>query len=596
MSSLQNFYTETEDTIKEEESLNKYIDIFNECRKNPPSLDDALKHLFLNAGSSEAESNQLITDIKNKAKATIEREMNAKEIKLKYPYLTKEEALTISSYTCEAFIKKYSPYILLNSNMVSDNREEGLKNVSKYLYIFLKALRKLPKYYLETDPNYHFLYRCIRKKVPTCEDKLRPKLVPYITNNNKTFWAFTSTSHIINKIFLGKNPDNPQMNFGTIFTLVGKVWGYDIFLFNYYGEEEILLEPERKFTVEEVMTEVNDIIRVRCILKESPNIDLDKKEITIKYKCCLKIRLFGHVFYENNWKNISKIIVDNREVDFQEEFEVPRDYEKDILEVKINLLGVINMKGMFADCEQLVWFSDYSQWDTSQVIDMSGMFSCCKLDKFPDISKWNTLNVENMSEMFYQCKSLPDFSNWNTSNVKNMSYMFKDCSSKEIQDISKWDTSNVKDMSGMFCSPFIPSLPDISKWNTSNVENMKNMFGKYRGISLPDISKWDTSKVQNMCQMFFCIELTSLPDISKWNTSNVESMNGMFSHSNITSLPDISKWNTSNVESMNRMFSHSNITSLPDISKWDISKVKEKEFMFPDNLSLSSAIKNKFNY
>ena len=445
MSSLQNFYTETEDTIKEEESLNKYIDIFNECRKNPPSLDDALKHLFLNAGSSEAESNQLTTDIKNKAKATIEREMNAKEIGLKYPYLTKEEALTISSYTCEAFIRKYSPYILLNSNMVSDNREEGLKNVSKYLYIFLKALRKLPKYYLETDPNYHFLYRCIRKKVPTCEDKLRPKLVPYITNNNKTFWAFTSTSHIINKIFLGKNPDNPQMNFGTIFTLVGKVWGYDIFLFNYYGEEEILLEPERKFTVEEVMTEVNDIIRVRCILKESPNIDLDKKEITIKYKCSdSKIRLFGHVFYENNWKNISKIIVDNKEVDF-EEFEVPYDNYKDILEVKINLLGVNNLKGMFADCQQLIWFSDYSQWDTSQVIDMSGMFSCCKLDTFPDISKWNTSNVENMSEMFYQCKSLPDFSNWNTSNVKNMSYMFKNCSPKEIPDTSKWDTSKVKE-------------------------------------------------------------------------------------------------------------------------------------------------------
>ena len=360
------------------------------------------------------------------------------------------------------------------------------------------------------------------------------------------------------------------MNFGTIFTLVGKVWGYDIFLFNYHGEEVILLEPERKFTAEEAMTEVNDIIRVRWILKESPNIDLDKKEITIKYKCSdSKIRLFGQVFYENNWKNISKIIVDNKEVDF-EEFEVPYDNYKDILEVKINLLGVNNLKGMFADCQQLIWFSDYSQWDTSQVIDMSGMFSSCKLDKFPNISKWNTLNVENMSEMFYQCNSLPDFSNWNTSNVKNMSYMFKNCSPKEIPDISKWDTSKVKDMSGMFFSPFISSLPDISKWNTSNVENMKNMFNKYRGISLPDISKWETSKVQNMCQMFFCIELTSLPDISKWNTSNVESMNVMFFHSHITSLPDI--------------------------SKWDISKVKEKESMFPDNLSLSSAIKNKFNY
>ena len=206
--------------------------------------------------------------------------------KLKYPELTKEEALTISSYTCEAYIEKYSPYRLLNSNMVLDNREEGLKNISKYLYIFLKTLRKLPKYYLEEDSNHYFLYRCITKKVPTCEDKLRPKLVPYITNNNnKTFWAFTSTSHILDTNFLGKNPDNPQMNIGTIFTLVGKVWGYDIFLFNYYGEKEILLEPERKYTVEEVMREVNDIIRVRCILKDSPIIDLDKKEITIKYKC-----------------------------------------------------------------------------------------------------------------------------------------------------------------------------------------------------------------------------------------------------------------------------------------------------------------------
>ena len=240
--------------------------------------------------------------------------------------------------------------------------------------------------------------------VPTCEDKLRPKLVSYITNNNKTFWAFTSTSPLLNKDFLGKNPDNPEINIGTVFTLVGKVWGYDIFLFNYYGEEEILLEPERKNTVEEVMTEVNDIIRVRCILKDSPTIDLDKKEITIKYKCYggSSIRLFGRIFVKNNSQNISKIIVDNKEFDFEENFYIPYDYKKDVLEVKINLLGVNNMKGMLANCKQLFCFSKYSEWDTSQVIDMSGMFhGCDSLDTFPDISKWNILNVEDMSEMFY---------------------------------------------------------------------------------------------------------------------------------------------------------------------------------------------------
>ena len=75
--------------------------------------------------------------------------------------------------------------------------------------------------------------------------------------------------------------------------------------------------------------------------------------------------------------------------------------------------------------------------------------------------------------MFYCCKSLnslPDISKWDTSNVKDMSNMFSGCYSLDsLPDISKWNTSNVEDMSGMFdgCES-LKSLPDISKWNTSN--------------------------------------------------------------------------------------------------------------------------------
>ena len=50
---------------------------------------------------------------------------------------------------------------------------------------------------------------------------------------------------------------------GTIFTLAGKIWGYDISLFNYYNEKEILIEPERKFKIDEVMPPINDIIHIR---------------------------------------------------------------------------------------------------------------------------------------------------------------------------------------------------------------------------------------------------------------------------------------------------------------------------------------------
>ena len=60
---------------------------------------------------------------------------------------------------------------------------------------------------------------------------------------------------------------------------------------------------------------------------------------------------------------------------------------------------------------------------------MSHMFyNCSSLSSFPDISNWDTSNVTNMSEMFDKClslSSLPDISKWNTSNVYNMSYMFK---------------------------------------------------------------------------------------------------------------------------------------------------------------------------
>ena len=31
--------------------------------------------------------------------------------------------------------------------MVSENRKEGVKNISKYLFILLKSLRKLDKYF-----------------------------------------------------------------------------------------------------------------------------------------------------------------------------------------------------------------------------------------------------------------------------------------------------------------------------------------------------------------------------------------------------------------------------------------------------------------
>ena len=73
---------------------------------------------------------------------------NLGKIKNKYPNITNEDIQIISSYTCESKDENLSPYKLLNKNLVSENRKQGIQKISKYLFIFLNSLRKLERYYL----------------------------------------------------------------------------------------------------------------------------------------------------------------------------------------------------------------------------------------------------------------------------------------------------------------------------------------------------------------------------------------------------------------------------------------------------------------
>ena len=277
----------------------------------------------------------------------------------------------------------------------------------------------------------------------------------------------------------------------------------------------------------------------------------DSDEITLQYniKNKEKIKLFGNQFIERNKKRC-KIIIDNKEQDIIEFYDIDKKDKKDILEIKFKKIkSITNFSHMFGD----------QQYN-----------SCHTLTSITDISKWDMKNVTNMSYMFCGCsslKSIPEISSWDTSNVTNMSYMFCGCSSiSSFSDISKWDTSNVTNMSHMFngCSS-LTSLPDISKWNTNNVTNMSYMFNNCSSLpTLPDISQWDMSNVTNISYMFnYCSSLSKLPDISKWNIKNVKNMSFMFNCCRA-------------------------LSSLPDISKWDITNVKNMSFMFDNCKSLSS--------
>ena len=126
--------------------------------------------------------------------------------------------------------------------------------------------------------------------------------------------------------------------------------------------------------------------------------------------------------------------------------------------------NITNMTYLFGPIDNIENANfDVSEWDVSNVTDMSYMFHDCK--NFDcDLSSWDVSNVTDMQYMFKNCYKLKGngLDNWDVSNVKNMNRMFKDCKNFEGNGLENWNVKNVKTMSSMFygCN----KLKNIPSW------------------------------------------------------------------------------------------------------------------------------------
>ena len=250
---------------------------------------------------------------------------------------------------------------------------------------------------------------------------------------------------------------------------------------------------------------------------------------------------------------------------------------------------------------------DISNFDTSKVTQMSGMFSGMSSLTSLDLSNFNTSKVWDMDSMFSGMSSLTslDLSNFDTSRVAYMRWMFSGMSSLTSfkfshfghfyvkmdgmfsgmssltsLDLSNFDTSAATSMRVMFSDMSSLTSLDLSSFNTSNVTDMEGMFYNVSSLTSLDLSNLDTSKVEDMVGMFRGMSsLTSLK-LPNFNTSKVKDMRMMFYNvRSLTSL-DLSSFDTSNVEDMYAMFANMfSLTSL-DLSNFDTSNVKTMEYMF----------------
>lgn len=243
---------------------------------------------------------------------------------------------------------------------------------------------------------------------------------------------------------------------------------------------------------------------------------------------------------------------------------------------------------MFYSFPALTDISGVTDWDTSQVITMYGMFA--QDTSLPDalaLRYWNTSNVTNMEFMFAEDSSLMyiDVSNWKTGNVTKMGSMFQVGNSYagngqliEILGLGNWDVSNVTDMTCMFYGAGKMTNYDISNWDVSKVESMNHMFCDNFKLKTLDLSGWDVSNVKTIYSMFDDAQsLTTIGDVSHWNTSSLIDAGGWLNYA--TSFVgddsgnlDLSGWDTSNLKATGEMFLKTKIHTI-DLSGWTFNSV-----------------------
>ena len=147
-----------------------------------------------------------------------------------------------------------------------------------------------------------------------------------------------------------------------------------------------------------------------------------------------------------------------------------------------------------------------------------------------DLSNFDVSEVIDMSFMFHSCSTLKkiNFGNINTSSLKNMESLFQSCSSLTSVDISNIDTSKVTTILRMF--EFCKNLETINfgNINTSSVENMRSVFNSCNNLKYLDLSNFDTTKVTDFTRMFFdCAKLIFL-NINSFKLWNMKANDGIF--------------------------------------------------------------------
>ena len=253
---------------------------------------------------------------------------------------------------------------------------------------------------------------------------------------------------------------------------------------------------------------------------------------------------------------ITKMIVNNKELDFIKEFETENFDNTKIYFLMEPTHTIRSLEEMFYKIDNLVSIYFTKNFFTENVIYMNSMFKECTSLVSIDISNFNTSNVIDISSMFSGDKELTsiNLNNFDISKVTNLAKIFDQCTSLQSLNLSSFKNVNTNDISSLFVGLKSLLSIDLSNLNTSNIESMSNMFSGCSSLKSIDLSNFNTHKVKIFSYMFSrCESLISLK-LGNFNTSNSSEMNGMFYNCKSLSSLNLTSFSLSNVKSMAGMF------------------------------------------
>ena len=214
-----------------------------------------------------------------------------------------------------------------------------------------------------------------------------------------------------------------------------------------------------------------------------------------------------------------------------------------------------DMTKMFYNCKDLEEVN-MNGLKTSKVTSMEAMFKSCVKIKSIDLSSFDTSLVRNMKCMFESCSKLEyiNVSNFNTISVTDMTSMFSYCN-LQMLDLSSFEANGAK-MGSMFRNNYRLNSIIFSETNKIQSTDLSSMFQDCRNIEYLDLSNFDTSLTTNMAYLFDnCYKLISV-NLGSFNTTSVKSFMSMFSYCSTLESLDLSNFVTKYATNMGAMFQH----------------------------------------